>query len=114
MKSVFHNICLFICDRKRCLFDDTIDGDPEELVGDGVDRHHGEVLGEGAQRVVVSLGDAVGPVEDPQCPRHGLVRVEVCVEEVQHLQENICTELKNICSKIISEQPRCSATGPRS
>ena len=68
MKSVFHNICLFIWDRKRCLFDDTIDGDAEELVGDGVDRHHGEVLGEGAQRVVVSLGDAVDPVEDPQRP----------------------------------------------
>ena len=63
----------------------TIDRDPQQLVRDRVHGHHGEVLGEGPQRVVVRLRDPVGPVEDLESLRHRLVRVEVGVEKVEDL-----------------------------
>ena len=65
--------------------DDSIDRDTEELVGDGVHGHDGEVLREGSEGVVVCLGYAVGAVKYPQGAGHGLVCVEVGVEKIQHL-----------------------------
>ena len=65
--------------------DDTIDGDTEELVGDGVHCHDGEILGECSQCVVICLGDTIGAVKYLQRPRHGLVCVEVGVEKIKNL-----------------------------